>query len=138
MVEFNAAGTVWRGDGGGFVAQLAAPVGADGPRGSGVFTGPVGGERDVFSDGCAEVVGDLPGEPSVELVAVAGRIGGGPLGPAVRVGDLLVFGLGVSLSCVEGDCMGGVCSGVSGQWLADRVVEVLGEGLIVLSAGDGD
>ena len=93
MVEFNAAGTVWRGDGGGFVAQLAAPVGVDGPRGSGVFTGPVGGERDVFSDGFAEVVGGVAGEPSVELVAVAYRVGGGSFGPAVRGGALWSSGL---------------------------------------------
>ena len=34
--------------------------------------------------------------------------------------------------------MGGVCCGVSGQRLADRVVEALGEGLVVLPAGECD
>ena len=34
--------------------------------------------------------------------------------------------------------MGGVCSGVSGQGLVDGVVEVPGEGLAVLPAGECD
>ena len=75
LAEPDAAGAVWWGDGGGFVAELAALVGADPPGGVGGFAGPFGVEGEVFCDGFAEVVGDFANEPSVELVAAAGRVG---------------------------------------------------------------
>ena len=75
LVESDAAGAVWRGDGGGFVAELAAFVWVDSPGGVGGFAGPFGGEGEVFGDGLAEVVGDFVDKPSVELVAAAGRVG---------------------------------------------------------------
>ena len=117
---------------------LAALVGVDFPRVVGVFEGPFGGEGKVLGDGSAEVVGDLPDEPSVELVAVACRVGGGPPGPAVRGGDTLVCGFGASHSCVEVDRQCRASFGVPGQGLVDGVVQVLGEWLVVLSAGECD
>ena len=138
MAEFDAVGSRWRSNRGLLSSCLAAFVGVDFPGVVGVFEGPFGGEGEVLGDGFAEVVGGVAGEPSVELVAVAYRVGGGSFGPAVRGGDILVFGFGACFACVEGDCMGGVCSGVSGQRLVDRVVQALGEGLTVLSASECD
>ena len=129
---------VWRGDGGLLPSCLAAFVGVDFPRVVGVFEGPFGGEGEVLGDEFAEVVGVLPDEPSVEPVAVACRVGGGAPGPAVRGREILVCGFGTSLSCVEVDRQCRASFGVSGQRLVDGVVEVLGEGLSVLFAGECD
>ena len=136
MAESYASAGVWRGDAGGVAAQLAALAGAYAPRVVPVFGRPFGGEGEVLGDGLAEVVGDFPDEPSVEQVAFSHRVGGGPLHPAVRVGYLLGFGCPASLGCIECDLVGGVLLVVSGQGLVDGVVEVFGEGLAVLPAGD--
>lgn len=120
---------MWRGDGGGLIAWLASLVGAD---------GPASGEHDVFGDGCAEVVGGVAGESSVELVAVMRRIWVGPLHSPVRVEDLLGLGCLASSGCIEAYRVGGARLGVSGQSLVDHVFEAPGEGLVVLFAGDED
>ena len=71
LVEPDAASGRWRGDGGGFLTELAALVGVGAPGGVGVFAGPFGGEGEILGDGLAEVLGDVAGELSVELVAFA-------------------------------------------------------------------
>ena len=138
LAESDAlAGLVWRNDGGGFPAQLAALVGADAPLVVLAF-GPLGGEGEVLVDGLAEVVGDAAGEPSVEQEAFARRVGCGPLHPAQRVGHLLRVRFRASSVRVEADRVCGSLLVVSGHGLVDRVVEASGEGLAVLPAGDGD
>ena len=139
LVKSDASAVaVRRGDGGGFAAKLAALVWADLPCVVPAFGRPLGGQGQVLVNGLAEVVGHVADEPSVELVAFARRIGGGPLHPAVRGRDLLVSWFGVSAVCVERDRVGGVWLRVSGQRSVDRVLEASGEGLVVLPAGDED
>ena len=75
LAESDAlAGLVWRNDGGGSAAQLAALVRADAPRAVPAFS-PFGGQGQVLGDGLAEIVGDAAGEPSVEQEAFARRVG---------------------------------------------------------------
>ena len=133
LVEFDALAG-WGGDGGLLSAELAALVGVDGPS----AWRPVGGENEVLGDGLAEVVGDVAGEPSVELVAFACRVRGGPLHPAVWGGEILICWFGVSSVRIKSDFVSGSLLVVSGQCLVDRVAEAPGERLIVLFAGDGD
>ena len=127
-----------RGDGGLLLAELAAVVGADAPRVVGLFGRPVGGEGEALVDGLAEVVGDAAGEPSVEPVALACGVGGGPLDSAVRCGEMLICGFGASAARIESNCVGRALLIFSDQRLVDRVVEASGEGLAVLAAGDED
>ena len=136
MAEPDASAGVWRGDGGGVAAQLAALAGAYAPRVVPVFGRPFGGEGEVLGDGLAEVIGDFPDEPSVEQVAFKRRVGGGPLHPAVRGSEILVCWFGASPARVETDRVRGLLLDASGQGLVDGVVEVFGEGLAVLPAGD--
>ena len=137
LVESDApAGAVWRGDGGGLVAQLAALVGADAPLGVPACGRPVGGQGQVLADGPAEVVGDLAGEPPVEQEAFPRRVGVGALHPAVRGGDMLVCWHGASSACVEAGRERGSWLRSSCQRLVDRVPEAPGEGLAVLPARD--
>ena len=139
LAESDAsADAVWRGDGRGFPAQLAALVRADAPRAIPACGRPLGGQGQVLGDGPAEIIGDLPDEPSVEQEAFTRRVGGGPLHPAVYGGKTLVCWFGFSASRVEVDRERGSWFGVSGQRLVDRVVEAPGERLAVLPAGDGD
>ena len=139
LVEPDAlAGAVRRVDGGGFPAQLAALIGADAPRAVPACGRPVGGQGQVLVDGLAEIIGDLPDEPSVEQEALARRVGGGALHPAVWGGETLVFWFWFSASRVEVDRERGSWFRGSYRRLVDRVVEVSGEGLAVLPAGDGD
>ena len=138
MVEFDAIGVCWRGDGGLLSAQLAALVGVDFPRVVRVLARPFGGEGEVLVDGFAEVVGNVVDKPSVELVAFARRVGGGALDPSVRVVDLLRVRCLASSCRVEADCVTGFCAGASGQGLIDGVAETFGERLIVLFANDGN
>ena len=100
MVESSAVGSRWWCDGGLLASCLAAFVGVDFPRVVRVVEGPFGGEGEVLGDGLAEIVGDLSDEPSVELVALAYRVGGRPLDPPVRVCDLLLVLRRVSAGCV--------------------------------------
>ena len=139
LVEPDAsAGAVWRGDGGGFPAQLAALVGADAPCAVPACGRPVGGQGQVPGDRPAEIVGDFADEPSVEQEAFTSRVGGGPIHPAVRGGETLVSWFGFSSACVEVDRERGSWFGASGQCLVDRVVKAPGERLPVLPAGDED
>ena len=138
LVEPDAASGYWWGDGGGFLTELAALVGVDSPGGVGVFAGPFGGEGEILGDGPAEIVGDVAGEPSVELVAFARRVGGGALDSAVDWLDVLVLRGRASFARVEMDCIGGALLDLSGQGLVDRVAEASGEGLIALFSGDSD
>ena len=75
MAESDSLAGVWRGDGSGFVAKLAAPVGVDPPRVVLCVGRPVGGESEVLGDGLAEIVGDIADEPSVKLVAFTHWVG---------------------------------------------------------------
>ena len=133
-----SAGAVWRGDGGGFPAPLAALIRADAPRAVPACGCPLGGQGQVLADGSAEIVGDVASEPSVEQVAFPCRVGGGPLHPATRGGEMLVCGSGASSVRIESDGVGHALPVVSGQRLVDLVVEVSGEELAVLPAGDED
>ena len=131
-------GAVRRGDDGGFPAQLAALVGADAPRIVSAFLGPFGGQGQVPGDGLAEIVGDLPDEPSVEQEALARRVGGGPLHSPIRSSELLVCWFGFSAARVEVDRECGSWFGGSCQRLVGRVRKAPDEGLPVLPAGDED
>ena len=138
MAEPDASpGAVRRGDGRGFVACLAALVGADAPRTVPAFS-PLGGQGQVLGHRLAEIIGDLVDEPPVEQITFTLRVGGGPLRPAVWGGEILVFRFGISSARVEVDRKRGSWFGVSSQRLVDRVVKASGEGLAVLPAGDED
>ena len=132
------AGAVRRGDGGGFPAQLAALIGADAPRAVPACRRPSGGQGQVLVDGPAEIVGDLPDEPSVEQETVTRRVGGRPLHPAVWGGKTLVCWYGASSARVEMDRERRSWFGSSRQRPVDRIVEASGERLAVLPAGDED
>ena len=119
-------------------AKLVTLVRVDLPSVARVFGCPFGGEREVVCDRLTEVVGDVFDEPPVKQVALTGRIGGGPLYPAVRIGDLLVAGCRVSFACVEVNRVAGFCFGVPGQRLVYGVLETFGEGLVILPADECD
>ena len=139
MAEPDAlAGAVWRGDGGGFPAQLTTFVGADTPRVVRVLACPFGGEGEVACDGLAEVIRDFANEPPVELVAFTYGVGRRPFRSAIRVGDLLRVRCRASFACIEVDCMASFRLGISGQGLVDGVFQASGERFAVLLPGNGD
>ena len=138
LAEPDASAGVWRGDGRGLVAQLAALVGADAPRAVPACGRPLGGQGQVLVDGPAEVVGDFAGEPSVEQEAFARRVGGRPLHPAVSGGEMLVCWFRASSVRVESDRERGSWLNALRQRLVDRVVEAHAERLAVLPPDECD
>ena len=93
------------------------------------YPGPFGGQGDVAGDGLGEVVGGVAGEPSVEQVAVPGRV----LGPGglSAAGDALGGRSGSAVGVVEGDGVGCACLGLAvGRLALDAgVAGLLGRGL---------